>query len=45
VLKKDSIEKITTPYCEGYELNALAKLGEFGTVEESLNSYYGGMIR
>ena len=30
---------------EGYELDALLKLGEFGTVEEMLDSYWGGMIR
>lgn len=44
VLKNDQITKITTPYFEGYELDALAKLGEFGAVEEMLASYYGGMI-
>ena len=44
VLKNDQITKITTPYFEGYELDALAKLGEFGEVEEMLASYYGGMI-
>lgn len=44
VLKNDNITKITTPYFEGYELDALAKLGEFGAVEEMLRSYYGGMI-
>ena len=44
VLKNDNIAKITTPYFEGYELDALAKLGDFGTVEEMLTSYYGGMI-
>lgn len=45
VLKNENITKITTPYFEGYELDALAKLGEFGAVEEKLTSYYGGMIR
>lgn len=44
VLKNGKITKITTPYFEGYELDALAKLGEFGDVEEKLTSYYGGMI-
>ena len=44
VLKNDQITKITTPYFEGYELDALARLGEFGEVEEMLASYYGGMI-
>lgn len=45
VLKNDSITKITTPYFEGYELDALAMLGEFGAVEERLESYFGGMIK
>ena len=45
VLKNDKITKITTPYFEGYELDALLKLGEFGTVEEMLNGYWGGMIK
>ena len=44
VLKNVNIAKITTPYFEGYELDALAKLGEFEMVEEMLRSYWGGMI-
>lgn len=44
VLKNDEITKITTPYFEGYELDALAKLGEFATIENLLSSYWGGMI-
>ena len=44
VLKNDSITKITTPYFEGYELDALAKLGDFKAVESMLSSYWGGMI-
>lgn len=44
VLKNDNITKITTPYFEGYELDALARLGEFDMVEEKLSSYWGGMI-
>ncbi len=44
VLKNDSITKITTPYFEGYELDVLAKLGEFEAVERMLTSYWGGMI-
>lgn len=44
VLKNDSITKITTPYFEGYELDALARLGEFGAVEGQLTSYWGGII-
>lgn len=44
VLKNDSVTKITTPYFEGYELDALAKLGEFQALEKKLTSYWGGMI-
>ena len=44
VLKNDKITKITTPYFEGYELDALAKLGELSAVEDMLESYWGGMI-
>ena len=44
VLMNDSINPITTPYFEGYELDALAILGEFDAVEEKLRSYWGGMI-
>lgn len=44
VLKNENIEKITTPYFEGYELDALAKLGEFKTLEDMLASYWGAMI-
>lgn len=45
VLKNDNITKITTPYFEGYELDVLAKLGEFSAIEDMLDSYWGGMIR
>ncbi|MBQ8696835.1 MAG: alpha-rhamnosidase [Clostridia bacterium] len=45
VLKNDNITKITTPYFEGYELDVLAKLGEFEAIENMLDSYWGGMIR
>ncbi len=44
VLKNDSVTKITTPYFEGYELDVLAKLGDFSKVEEMLTNYWGGMI-
>ena len=45
VLTNDSIAKITTPYFEGYELDALAILGELEQVENVLDSYWGGMIK
>ena len=44
VLKNDAVTKITTPYFAGYELDALAMLGEIPAIEETLTSYYGGMI-
>ena len=44
VLKNDNITKITTPYFEGYELDALAMLGDLKAVEDMLTSYWGGMI-
>lgn len=44
VLKNDSVTKITTPYFEGYELDALSILGEFEAVESKMASYWGGMI-
>ena len=45
VIKNDSVSKITTPYFEGYELDVLAKLGDFAFIENMLDSYWGGMIR
>lgn len=45
VLKNDNIPKITTPYFESYELDVLAKLGEFEALEELIRSYYGGMLK
>lgn len=44
VLKNESVPQITTPYFEGYELDALAKLGELSAVEEIVSSYWGGMM-
>ncbi len=44
VLLNDSITKITTPYFEGYELDALAKLGSFEIFEGMLHSYWKGML-
>ncbi len=45
VIKNESITKITTPYFEGYELDVLAKLGEFEEIEKMLDSYWGGMVK
>jgi hypothetical protein len=45
VIKNDAITKITTPYFEGYELDVLARLGDFKFIEDMLDSYWGGMLR
>jgi alpha-L-rhamnosidase len=45
VIKNDQVTKITTPYFEGYELDVLARLGDFKFIEDMLDSYWGGMIR
>ena len=45
VLRNDAVIKIKTPYFVGYELDVLAKLGEFRLLEEQIESYYGGMIK
>ena len=45
VLNNDRITKITTPYFEGYELDVLAKMGEFSRIEAMLTSYWGGMLK
>lgn len=45
VLKNDNVTKITTPYFEGYQLDVLAKFGEFEAIEERLTSYWGGMLK
>ena len=44
VLFNDNITKITTPYFEGYELDALAKLGYFEKIEDMLYNYWGKML-
>lgn len=45
VLKNDGIPRITTPYFKGYELDVLAKCGDFADVERELGSYWGEMIK
>lgn len=44
VLCNDDITKITTPYFEGYELDAMAALGNFDYIEGMLKSYWKGML-
>jgi len=45
VLKNPAVPKITTPYFTGYELDVLAKYGDYESIEKLLDSYWGGMLR
>lgn len=44
VLFNDEIEKITTPYFEGYELEVMGKLSEFDFIENKIRTYWKGML-
>lgn len=44
VLLSDSVTKITTPYFEGFELDAMCRIGNFRFFEDMLASYWGGML-
>ncbi len=44
VLFNDEIEKITTPYFEGYELEVMGKLSEFDFIENKIRTYWKGMF-
>jgi len=44
VLLSDSVLKITTPYFEGFELDAMCRIGNFSFFEEMLTSYWGKML-
>ncbi|HEY4108830.1 sodium:solute symporter family transporter [Puia sp.] len=44
VLLNDSIQKITTPYMQFYELEALCALGEQKHVLKEIKDYWGGML-
>ena len=45
VILSDKITKITTPYFEFYELDAMCKIGNFKYMTDMLNSYWGEMLR
>ena len=45
VIYNDEITKITTPYFEFYELDAMCKIGDYAYMKNMLNSYWGEMIR
>ncbi len=44
VLHNDEIMRITTPYMRFYEMEALCKLGEQGSVMREMKNYWGGML-
>lgn len=44
VLNNDSIAKITTPYFEGYELDAMGKVGNLKFIYDMIMSYWKGMM-
>lgn len=45
VILNDKITKITTPYFEFYELDAMCKIGNYEYMTNMLDSYWGEMIR
>lgn len=44
VLKNDNITKITTPYFEGFELDAMGKVGNQAYIYDMIASYWKGML-
>lgn len=44
VLLNDNITKITTPYFEGYELDAMGKIGNMDYIYDTIVSYWKGML-
>ena len=44
VLLNDKVSAITTPYFKFYELEIMAKLGQYDIVLENIKSYWGGML-
>ena len=45
VLKSDTVQQITTPYMRFYEQAALMQRGEKQRVMETINEYWGGMLK
>jgi hypothetical protein len=45
VLLNDSIQKITTPYMQFYQMAALCTLGEQKEVLQKMKAYWGGMLK
>ncbi len=44
VLENDKITKITTPYFEGFELDVMGKIGHFDFIENTIKTYWKGML-
>lgn len=44
VLRNDAVDAITTPYFEGYELDAMGKLGDLDYIYTMLTTYWKGML-
>jgi len=44
VILNDNIMKITTPYMQFYQLEALCAMGEQSTVLKNIKDYWGGML-
>ncbi|MBQ2676164.1 MAG: alpha-rhamnosidase [Clostridia bacterium] len=45
VILNDNIEKITTPYFEFYELDAMCSIGNLQYALDMMRSYWGGMLK
>ncbi len=45
VIYNDNVTKITTPYFEFYELDAMCHIGDFKYMTDMLDSYWGEMLR
>ncbi len=45
VLDNPEIPRITTPYFQFYELEALCRLGRLGQVMDRIRNYWGGMLK
>ena len=45
VIYNNNVTKITTPYFEFFELDAMCRIGDFNYVSNMLNSYWGSMIK
>ena len=44
VLKNENVGRITTPYFEGYELDAMGKIGDTDYIYNMITTYWKGML-